>query len=76
MLTATYDGTTLRVYRNAELIGERKVELANDQGQVQVMPLDAWDRKRKFVGEVQDMTIWDLDLSPAAIKRLWSEARQ
>lgn len=71
MLTATYDGTTVRVYKNGELIGSRQVELENDQAQARAMPLDAWERKRRFGGEVRDFTIWDQDLSATAIKRLW-----
>jgi alpha-mannosidase len=76
MLTATYDGTTLRVYKNGELIGERQVELSNDQSRVNVMPLDAWERQRKFGGEVRDLTIWDQDLSQTAIMRLWEAGRE
>ncbi|HLK15091.1 MAG TPA: LamG-like jellyroll fold domain-containing protein, partial [Fimbriimonadaceae bacterium] len=75
MLTATYDGTTLRVYKNGESIGERQVALEDDSSQVRVMPIDAWERKRRFGGEVKDLTVWDLDLSPAAVKRLWESGQ-
>ncbi len=71
MLTASYDGHTIRVYKNAELIGQQNVILENDNSQVRVMPLDAWERKRKFDGEVDKLTIWDTDLPAAAIKRLY-----
>ena len=71
MLTATYDGTTVRVYKNGVKVGEEKVALEDDASQVRVMPLDAWERKRKFNGEVQNLTIWDVDLPEAALKKLW-----
>ncbi|MBX3120464.1 MAG: chitobiase/beta-hexosaminidase C-terminal domain-containing protein [Fimbriimonadaceae bacterium] len=75
MLTATYDGKTMRLYKNGELIAENEVELSNDQAQVRVMPPDAWERRRRFDGEVRDLTVWDQDLSPAAIKRLWEAGK-
>lgn len=72
MLTATYDGKTVRLYKNGEKIGEQVEELADDQAQVNVMPLDAWERIRRFNGDVREFTVWDQDLSPLAIRRLWS----
>jgi alpha-mannosidase len=71
MLTATFDGKTVRVYKNGEKIGEAPDTLSDDRPQVEVMPLDAWDRKRIFEGDVRDMTIWNEALSETAIKRLW-----
>lgn len=71
MLTATYDGTTMRLYKNGEQIAEQQVELENDRSQVEIMPLDAWDRKRLFGGEVRDLTIWNDSLPASAVRRLW-----
>jgi alpha-mannosidase len=71
MLTATYDGETMRLYKNGMPIAEQKVHLEKDIEQVRIMPLDAWDHKRRFGGEVRDLTVWDIDLPPAAVKRMW-----
>jgi len=71
MLTATYDGTTMRLYKNGAKIAEEKVQLEQDGTQIRVMPVDAWDRQRRFGGEVRDLTMWDIDLPPSAVKRIW-----
>jgi alpha-mannosidase len=73
MLTATYDGTTVRVYKNGVKIGEEVEELADDAPQARVMPLDAWERQRRFGGEVRGFTVWDQDLPEAAIRKLYEE---
>jgi alpha-mannosidase len=75
MLTATYDGATMRLYKNGEKIAEARVDLVDDQSRVNVMPLDAWERKRMFEGEVRDFTIWDQDLPPEAVRKLWDAGK-
>ncbi|MEA2551928.1 MAG: alpha-mannosidase [Fimbriimonadaceae bacterium] len=74
MLTATWDGATIRLYKNGEMIAEAADALSDDRNQVEIMPLDAWERKRIFPGAVRDMTIWNEALSPTAIKRLMEAA--
>ena len=71
MLTATYDGKNLSLYKNGVKIADEAVALEDDVSQIRVMPLDAWERERRFGGEVQELTVWDLDLPPGAVKRLW-----
>lgn len=76
MLTATYDGRTVRVYKNGVQIGQREVELGDDPvSKAQIMPLDPWEHQRMFQGEVRDFTIWDFDLSGDAIKNLYSRGQ-
>ncbi len=71
MLTATYDGKSVRLYKNGVKIAEQKTVLENDSSQVRVLPLDAWERRRRLGGDVKDLTVWDMDLPAPAIKRLW-----
>nr|MDQ2687559.1 chitobiase/beta-hexosaminidase C-terminal domain-containing protein [Armatimonadota bacterium] len=75
MLTATYDGHTLRVYKNAEPIAEQKVDLADDEANVHVMPKDPWEHERIFDGDVRDMTIWKQALTPDSLKTLWDAGK-
>lgn len=76
MLTATFDGTTVRLYKNGEMIAEEADVLSDDRPVVEVMPLDAWDRKRIFPGSVRNMTIWNESLSPLAIQRLLEDGKR
>ncbi len=75
MITATSDGKTLRLYQNGELLGERDATLADDESVVIVAPLDPWENKRRFDGEVREVTIWNAALNQAAIKALQSGAQ-
>src|SRR5678815_3099893 len=60
MLTATYDGETLRLYKNGRRIGTRNLELSDDSDSVvRIAPLDPWDQKRRFRGEIRNFTIWN-----------------
>ena len=75
MITATYDGRTLRVYKNGAKIGEKKVDLADDTSAVHVLPVDAWDRTRVVSGQVRDFTIWNEALSPSSLQTLWEAGK-
>jgi alpha-mannosidase len=70
MLTATYDGKTLRLYKDGKLLSEQKATLADDQPVVNIAPIDPWDRKRQFEGEVRDLTIWSVALDESAIQSI------
>ena len=70
MLTATYDGQTLRVYKNAAQIAAQRVDLADDRPRVEVMPKDPWEQERVLNGEVRDMTIWKRALTPEQLQML------
>ena len=71
MITASYDGATIRLYKNGVKIAEQKTEMASDSPEVNVMPIDPWDRERTFSGSVRNVTIWKQSLVPADIQQLW-----
>lgn len=75
MLTATYDGTTVRLYKNGKKIAEEKVELEDDVSQARIMPIDAWERQRRFNGEVKNFSIWDQDLPDSVIRTMYEQMK-
>ncbi len=70
MLTATYDGQTLTLYKDAQKIGEEKTALGNDQSVVEIAPIDPWDHERRFVGEIRQFAVWKSALPEAALRQL------
>ncbi len=74
MLTATYDGTTLRVYKDARKIGEVALVFAPDESVVRIAPVDPWDKERRFQGKVSRLSIWKEALAPDALALLLKNA--
>jgi alpha-mannosidase len=72
MLTAIYDGQTLRLFKNAKEIGHRDIDLSDDDSAVHIAPIDPWDKQRRFEGEIRDFTIWNTMLPLNSIDALLS----
>lgn len=70
MITATSDGTTMRLYKDAKLIGERPASLTDDVSVVNIAPLDPWDKRYQFKGELAQLTIWNASLDADSLKVL------
>ncbi len=70
MLTATYDGTTLRLYKDGRSIGNTALVLAADESVVRIAPVDPWDKERRFQGKVGRLSIWKEALSPESLTLL------
>jgi alpha-mannosidase len=70
MLTATYDGHVVRLYKDGKQVGEHETLLADDQNVVNIAPIDPWEKERRFSGEIRDFTIWDQALGADAIATL------
>ncbi|MBL8886334.1 MAG: chitobiase/beta-hexosaminidase C-terminal domain-containing protein [Phycisphaerales bacterium] len=75
MLTATFDGKTVRLYKDGTLIGENEGELADDENVVRIAPIDPWEKERRFGGEIRSFTIWDQALSADALQSVRDEAK-
>ena len=70
MLTAKYDGSVLRLFKDGEKIGERTVKLSDDENIVNIAPKDPWEGKRQFDGQIANLTIWKAALSEDVVKSL------
>ncbi|MFO0829509.1 MAG: glycoside hydrolase family 38 C-terminal domain-containing protein [Phycisphaerales bacterium] len=70
MLTATYDGMTVRLYKNGHMIGERENPLADDANEIMLAPMDPWEHRRQFDGEIRDFTIWNVALGEETLRAL------
>lgn len=70
MITATYDGELLRVYRDATLVGERRLTLSDDENTIELLPKDPWEEVRVFKGDIQRFTIWNTALSVESLQSL------
>ena len=74
MLTATYDGRTLRLYKDGAPLGEGVIGLSDDEPVVRLMPPDPWEGKRRFAGDVRELTIWRSALPPESLAALLAGA--
>ena len=76
MLTATYDGETLSVYKDGQPLMKKRLGLASDsEASVSVGTVDPWDHQRTFNGSVQDFTIRRGALNENEVKELLGETR-
>lgn len=73
MLTAAYDGKTLRLYKDGVEIGARDMELAEDEAVVRIAPVDPWDGRRRFNGEIANFSIWNAALPAPAVAQMAKE---
>ena len=76
MLTATFDGKTLRMYRNARFIKSGDVEFANAAPIARLAPPGPWKDAHWFVGKLAGFAIWNRELDPGSIERLMKQIPQ
>ena len=67
MLTATYDGKTLKMYSGTAEIGTATLDLNLAKGVVNIAPLEPWDNQRRFKGKISKLTIWKEALPPSSL---------
>jgi len=76
MLTATYNGTTLVLYKDADPIAKSDVVLSSDPAAyVSVGKPDPWDGERSFHGEVRDFSIRRGSLTDAEVRQLFEKSK-
>jgi alpha-mannosidase len=76
MITATYDGREGKLYKDGTLVGQRTIRLSDDANAIQIAPLDPWDRRYQFQGDLANLTIWDQALTEKAINTLLDNTPQ
>jgi alpha-mannosidase len=70
MVTATFDGQTVRLYKNGAEIKTGAASLSDAQPVVKIAPSGPWGRGHKFRGKVQDFTVWNRALDPISLRAL------
>jgi len=76
MLTATYNGRTLTLYKDGASIGRKDVELSDDASSfVNIGTPDPWEHERSFHGAIQSFTIRRGALTPAEVKELFAKTK-
>ena len=76
MLTATYNGKTLALYKDGNPITRRDVELSNDtEANVNIGTPDPWEHERSFHGEVHDFSIRRGAFTTAEVKQLFAHTK-
>ncbi len=76
MLTATFNGKTLALYKDGAPIGRRDIELKDDANSfVNIGTPDPWEHERSFHGSLQSFTIRRGALTAAEVKELFAKTK-
>lgn len=70
MLSATYDGQTVTVFKNGEPITSAPAVLSDASAEVRIAPSGTWEKEHRFAGRIEGLAIWNSALSPSAIAAL------
>ncbi len=71
MLTATYDGRNVAVYKDGKLLTSEPAALSDAPPYYKLAPVDGWSGARRFKGEFRDFTIWPESMDSDAVERLY-----
>jgi len=74
MLTATFDGTTIRLYKNGIEIKNDTASLSDAAPTVRMGVKGPWDNGGRFAGKIANFTIWDAALDADFVKGLMAGA--
>ncbi len=76
MLTATYNGNSISLYKDGEPIAQTRVGLkADSQNIVSVGGPDPWEHKNTFQGSIKDFTIRRGALTDREVRRFFEETK-
>lgn len=70
MVTATFDGQAVRLYKNGVEIKSGPATLSDAQPVVNIGSAGPWGNGHKFSGKVQGFTVWNRALAPASLRAL------
>ena len=70
MVTATFDGQAVRLYKNGAEIKSGPATLSDAQPVVNIGSAGPWGNGHKFSGKVQGFTVWNRALAPASLHTL------
>jgi alpha-mannosidase len=72
MLSATWDGHILRLFKDGWQVGQGQITLSDDgDSTIRLAPSDPWTYKNIFVGEIHQLTIWNAALPPAMMAAIY-----
>jgi hypothetical protein len=70
MVTITYDGKTIRIFKDGKEIKSENASLNDAEAEVRIGRTPPWDDGHRFQGQIGGMTIWNEALPPAFIERM------
>jgi hypothetical protein len=77
MLTVTYSGDTVALYKDGEPIGRERTGLAADADSIVcVGASDPWDHQNAFVGSIKDFTLRRAALNDKEVKALFDQSQK
>lgn len=75
MLSATFDGKIVHVYKDGKPVGDGQVDLSDDDPTLRIAPVDPWTYKNTFAGQIRGLAIWNAALPPAMVAALYDAQR-
>ncbi len=70
MVTVTYDGQTVRIFKDGRQIKSEEARLSNARPQARLAPPSPWGEGGKFEGKIANFEIYQSALSPQSIATL------
>lgn len=72
MVTATFDGNTVTLYKNGASIKTEPATFTDAAPEVRLSPTGTWPQQEQhqFNGRIQGFAVWDGALSPSAVRTL------